>query len=233
MTFRFRSFLLAAALLPATLLTTACSDDSNDPLPTAQSRSIRNLFAPQTGGMGIPVSGPFRYFNFTTGDTVPLASVTSTNWDIAFRGTTIIVNGGTATSPTRGGNAGAAVLNGTLSQYSSVPAGQTFRQDSPTENALFAASGNANAWYTYNGYTANFADGGYITPRPVVLLFRTASGNRYAKVEILSYYQTNADGTFRNPATWFAEGTHVANTNLYERRYSFNYVLTPENSTSF
>ena len=50
-------------------------------------------------------------FDFVTGE----KSTSETEWDIAFRGTTICINGGTSTGtadePVRNGNAGAVVVS--------------------------------------------------------------------------------------------------------------------------
>ncbi|MBT3645954.1 MAG: hypothetical protein HN539_03265, partial [Cryomorphaceae bacterium] len=57
---------------------------------------FENLYAPQNGGRNQrtgqmePVSGEFTKFNFSTGQ----ITTSDTDWDVAFRATTIIVNGG-------------------------------------------------------------------------------------------------------------------------------------------
>ncbi|WP_211206100.1 HmuY family protein [Psychroflexus torquis] len=97
--------------------TSCSSDDDNIPISDpVQAEQISNLSAPQTGGQGtgMDVGGPFTKFDFKTG-----AETTSdTEWDIAFRGTTIAINGGTATGtndePTRNGDAGATIVTGTF-----------------------------------------------------------------------------------------------------------------------
>ena len=68
----------------------SCSDDDDTILPSISS-TFTNLHAPQTGGMGQPIGGDFTKFNFSTGQ----ITTDTQDWDIAFRGTTIIVNGGT------------------------------------------------------------------------------------------------------------------------------------------
>ncbi len=194
---------------------TSCSNDDDNmqtPSPTQsaplQSEQVTNLAAPQTGGQGQPVGGEFAKFDFETG----LQTTSSTDWDIAFRGTTIAINGGTVTGtadePTRNGNAGATIVSGTFSSVTTAD-GLTFAQDG---DATFAIpTGSDNGWYNYNFMT------NLITAIPgKVLVFRTRDG-RYAKVEILSYYldQNSADP---------AGGRH----------YTFNYVYNPnEGETSF
>ena len=76
----------------------SCStDDNNDTiLLEVESKTVANLYAPQQGGIDpntgqpLPVSGDFAKFDFSTGET----TTSETDWDIAFRGSTIIVNGG-------------------------------------------------------------------------------------------------------------------------------------------
>ncbi|MFS4416750.1 IPT/TIG domain-containing protein [Maribacter sp. 2307ULW6-5] len=168
------------------------------------SARAENIAAPQTGGQGQPVGGPFTKFSFETGEVTD----SETEWDIAFRGTTIAVNGGTVTGtaeePARNGEGGAAIVDGIFDELTSAE-GITFAQDA---DAAFAIpTGSDNGWYNYNFQT------NLVTPIPgKILVFRTHDG-KVAKVEILSYYQdapANPDG-FADPS----------------RFYTFNYVYNP------
>lgn len=189
---------------------TSCSsdDDNGTNRSEVESVTIENLHAPQTGGQGQPIGGNFVKFDFSTG----LQTDSDTEWDIAFRGTTIAINGGTETGtadePTRNGNAGATIVDGTMASVTSVD-GLTFNQDSSTGFAI--ATGSDNGWYNYNFMT------NLVTKIPgKVLVFRTRDG-RYAKVEIISYY---LDGDTSNPANG--------------RHYTFDYVYNPnEGETTF
>ena len=173
--------------------------------------TVSNLFAPQTGGQGQgEISGEFTKFSFASG----AETGSETEWDIAFRGTTIAVNGGTETGtndePTRNGDGAAAIVDGIFSEVNSAD-GLTFNQDA---DAAFAIpTGSGNGWYNYNFMT------NVIAPIPgKVLVFRTNDG-KFAKIEILSYYEdapANPDG-FADPS----------------RYYTFNYVYNPnEGETS-
>lgn len=189
--------------------TSCSSDDDNTPQPDpVQSEQVVNLAAPQTGGQGQPVGGEFAKFDFETGD----MTTSDTDWDIAFRGTTIALNGGTVTGtadePARNGNGGATIASGTFASVTTAE-GLTFDQDG---DAAFAIpTGSDNGWYNYNFQT------NVISPIPgKILVFRTRDG-KYAKVEILSYY---LDQDSSNPAGG--------------RHYTFNYVYNPnEGETSF
>jgi hypothetical protein len=163
-----------------------------------------NISAPQTGGQGQPIGGPFVKFSFETGAVTDSA----TEWDIAFRGTTIAVNGGvltgTSEEPERNGNAAAGIVDGIFTEVLSAE-GISFAQDA---DAAFAIpTGSDNGWYNYNFMT------NLVTPIPgKILVFRTHD-NKVAKAEILSYYEdapVNPDG--------FSDAS---------RFYTFNYVYNP------
>lgn len=157
------------------------------------------------------MSGEFTKFDFETG------AVTSseTDWDIALRGTSIIVNGGTSLGtndePERTGEAAAYIANGTMATVTEVDLA-LFVQDSESSSAIPGGSGNG--WYLYD--STNFL----ITPiAGKILVFKTRDG-RYAKVEILSYYKDAPE----NPDPFVHEG----------RFYTFNYVFQPnEGVTTF
>ncbi len=179
-------------------------------LSNLESGKVENLFAPQSGGQGEgEIGGEFTRFNFETGN----VTTSDTEWDIAFRGTTIAVNGGTVTGtndePERNGNAGAAILSGLFDDVRSAE-GVTFFQDA--EGAFAIPTGSDNGWYNYNFQT------NLVSPIPgKVLVFRTRDG-KYAKVEILSYYENapaNPDG--------FSD---------VSRYYTFNYVYNPNKGES-
>lgn len=188
------------------------SDDNDDtqalaPLITG---TISNLHAPQEGGQGQPISGAFTKFDFETGQ----ITTSDTDWDVAFRGTTIIVNGGTSQGtidePNRTGNAAAYIATGTMSSVTSVEIGSLV-QDSTT--ALAIPSGSDNGWYNYAGEPTFL-----ITPLTgKIIVFRTTEG-RYAKMEILSYYENapaNPDA-FVDPSRYF----------------TFNYEYQPNNNVT-
>jgi hypothetical protein len=194
-------------LLIVTVLTfslSSCSEDDGPQFQPIESETVNNLYAPQNGGQGEPITGPFTKFDFATGTTTTHEAA----WDIAFRGTTIIVNGGeslgTTDEPERTGNAAAYIETGTLSSVEEVNP-SLFQQDSSSGYAI--PTGSGNGWYVYNPQTFT------ISPIPGnVLVFRTRDG-KYAKMEILSYYKDAPD----NPDAFVDEGRH----------FTFNYVYNP------
>lgn len=184
----------------------SCSNDNDDPvILQVESDSVLNLYAPQVGGQGQPISGEFTKFDFSTGAT----TTSDTGWDIAFRGTDIIVNGGVSMGTTdeavRTGNAAAYMATGTMASVAAVDA-SLLEQDSVNGYVL-------SNWYTYAGAPTHA-----INPTPgKILVIRTRDG-RYAKAEILSYYENvEANADFTN-----------------YRYYTFNYVYQPnEGVTTF
>ena len=182
----------------------ACDNDSDDLLPVV-SITVEDLYAPQEGGQGQPISGAFTKFDFDLG----METDSETDWDIAFRATDVIVNGGmsmgTTDEPDRTGDAGAYIVTGTMADVTEVDV-NLFTQDSDSGYAIMSGSGNG--WYTYSGSPTYL-----ITPTAgKILVFKTADG-KYAKVEILSYYQ----GAPENPDAF-------TDPNRY---YTFNYVYQP------
>lgn len=190
----------------------ACKDEDNATtvLPV-RAETVRNLPAdPTTGvnpttGQALGTTGKYTLYSLRDNATVANTDSATNKWDVGFRGTAIIVNGGTI----RSGNGGAYVYTGTFEELTTVPASATFAQDqSPT--ALAITTGSGAGWYNYNGAT------NVISPIPGrVLVVRTADG-KFAKMEILSYYE-NA------PAT--------PDQTSKQRYYTFRYVYQPDGST--
>jgi len=193
----------------------SCSDDDGvgtEVELSLETETFENLHAPQQGGQGQPVSGEFTKFDFETG----MTTESDTDWDIAFRGTTIAVNGGEQTGtddePERTSDAGVIIENGTFSDITQVPENEEFVQDST--NGFAIPTGSGNGWYNYD-FATNI-----VNPIPgKIFIFRTSDG-RYAKLEILSYYKdapSNID-PFQDEA----------------RYYTFRYTYNPnEGQTNF
>lgn len=206
----YKSFFLKSvlALSLLTLLTSCSDDDNNTTNVSLETKTFSNLYAPQTGGQGQPVGGAFTKFSFSQNTTV-----TDDSWDIAFRGTTIIVNGGSAIGitdePTRNGNGAVSIVTNTLDAVTTIPDVSSFVQDATNTYAI--PTGSGNGWYNYNS-TNNL-----ITPiAGKVFIVKTHDG-KYAKMEIISYYKDA-------PAT--PDATALS------RYYTFRYAYQP-NGTSF
>ena len=202
--------LALAALIGLTLF--SCKDDENGitVLPV-RSETVRNLPAdPTTGvnpttGQALGTTGKYTLYSLRDNATVANTDSATNKWDVGFRGTMIIVNGGAI----RTGQGGAYVHTGTFEELTTVPTSATFAQDQSASNLAIPARSGAG-WYNYNQAT------NVISPIPGrVLVVRTGDG-KYAKMEVLSYYQ-NA------PAT--------PDANSVQRYYTFRYVYQPDGST--
>ncbi|MBS7788167.1 HmuY family protein [Flavobacterium sp. CYK-55] len=202
---RTSNILKSAIAIIAIGLLSACSNDNNDTTTkaTLETKTFSNLYAPQTGGQGQPVGGAFTKFSFSQNTTV-----TDDTWDIAFRGTTLLVNGGSeigiTDEPTRTGSGSISIVSNTLSAVTTLPSESSFNQDGAGSYAI--PTGSGNGWYNYNS-TNNL-----ITPiAGKIFVIKTHDG-KYAKMEIISYYKDAP----ANPDT----------TSL-SRYYTFKYVYQP------
>tara|TARA_R110002073_G_scaffold336208_1_gene530967 strand:+ start:111003 stop:111626 length:624 start_codon:yes stop_codon:yes gene_type:complete len=182
----------------------ACGEDENGPALEIEAQTISNIKATQSADYSTnppTITGDYIRFSFETGTTT-----TTDNWDVAFRGSTILVNGGTATAddqPTRTGNAGVYITTGTLASVTDVNT-SSFSQDD-AESGLAITTGSGNGWYTYDAATH------IISPiAGKILVVKTNRGN-YAKFEILNYYENS-------------EPNEDLSNSQY---YTFNYVYQP------
>ena len=190
------------------LLMISCGDD--DPvLEPVEAMIVTNLEAMTTSGPGQPPAGDYVKFSFEK-QTV----VEGDDWDIAFRATTILVNGGFAAAdyePNRSGVAAGYVATGAYGSINSVDE-TLLAQDSETAYAI--PTGSGNGWYNYDPQTYLISP---IAGR--TLVFKTHNG-RYAKMEIQSYYKDAPESP--NPFT--SQG----------QTYTFNYTYQPnEGVTTF
>ena len=201
-------FLSFFYLFSLTLFFVSCSKEEDpEPLPNL-SNIYEDLWAPQSGGRGVPISGEFTKFDLATGQ----ITADPEGWDIAFRGTTIAVNGGAPTGtldePPRNGNGGGTIVSGTFESVTVAPS--NFSQDGSQGFAIPGGSGNG--WYNYNPQLR------MITPIPgKILVIRTRDG-KYAKVEILSYYK----GAPANP-------NPMADLSRY---YTFRFLYNPNEGSN-
>jgi len=195
----FRPALLLAA---STLALASCSkDDETTPVtPAAQAQTVNSLSAAGTAsatGQPIPAKH-YTFFSLADNKQIAYTDSNSTKWDVAFRGTNVLTNGGSS-GP---GQGGAQVYSGTFESLTTAPAtGYTV-----DATAALATAG----WYSYNSTTH------VVTPvAGKILAIRTATG-KYAKIEVMSYYQNApAAPTSANPSGY----------------YTFRYVYQP-NGTS-
>ena len=204
---------LKLSLLALIIFTASCSsdDDKNTTPPAVVTTKVSDLPAPQTGGGQTAASGEFTKFSFSENKIV-----TNDKWDIAFRGTTIIVNGGTkfnvedAGEPSRTGSAAVSIVSGTFASVTAFPEAATFKQDAATVYAI--PTGSGNGWYNYANTVISPIAG-------KVFVVKTHDG-KYAKFEILSYYK----GAPVTPDPSKTEDT---------RFYTFNFAYQANSTTTF
>jgi hypothetical protein len=222
----FRNKLVAVVF--AITYFTACTKDDTPTIDTTNNgtfkvfaqgnvTTVQNLQADTIIGLS-PIGQPYgsgKYTLFSLADGVLVANSDSatSKWDIGFRGTTIITNGGTS-GP---GVGGAFVQVGLFTNVASVSNDSTFRTDAaPPSYAI--TTGSNRGWYVYDG------PNNLVTPIPGrVLIIRTATG-KYAKLEINNYYKGGV-----TPAA-----TASDNIKLTEQRYfTFRYTHQPNGTKNF
>ena len=183
---------------------------AEDPvLEPIEAMIVTNLHSPTTSEPGQPPSGKFVKFSFAKQTTV-----TGDDWDVAFRATTILVNGGFSGSqdePSRTGMGAGYITTGNYGSIKSVDE-NLLVQDSETEKAI--PIGSDKGWYNYDSQTH------LITPiAGRTLVFKTHNG-RYAKMQIMSYYKDAPE----IPNAFSSQSQY----------YTFNYTYQPnEGVTNF
>jgi hypothetical protein len=162
---------------------------------------------------GIPAGykNKFSFFSFRTGTRVSSADSASTKWDIAFRRTTIIVNGG----PQRLGKGGAIIVDGVFAE---LTAAFTSGYDVDSLVTINGANKATYAIPTDQGIGWFTDSNQLITPTAgKFLLIRTAD-EKYAKVEILNYYKDASSP----PSATSVPGY-----------YTFRYIYQPNGTVNF
>jgi len=209
--------LLAVSLLPSLY---SCDPEEPEP-PAAESITVRNLPAdtiigitpgtPPTGG--IPYgAGNFTFYSLENNMMVPSSDSASNRWDLAFRGTTILTNGGTS-GPALGG---AYIWNGLFEELFSVSNDSTFATDNAPNYGI--PTGSGRGWYTYSQAEQ------LVRPIPgKVLVVRTALG-KYAKVEILNYYRGGVTPAVTEPDSVKYD---------LQRYYTFRYRIQKDGGKNF
>ena len=180
-----------------------CTKDSPDP-ETIITATITELDAQASVTPNPPpapptITGNYTKFSFSAGSVVD-----GDDWDVAFRSTHIIVNGGVVSDtsqPNRTGDAAVYIIDGTMEEITLVNE-SLLMQDEEISSAIIndygiGPNGGPGVWCTYSNQI--------VTPNAgKILVFRTHD-NKYVKVEILNFYD-------------------AAMSNIYGGFYTFNYV---------
>jgi len=203
-------------LVVLTIAFASCKKDSAvAPIPVT-SATVKDLMADTIIGVslqGQPYgANKFTFYSLESNKIIASTDSASAKWDLAFKGTTILTNGGTS-GP---GMGGAFVYVGLYDAVTTIPADSTFKTDNAPTYAI--TSGSNKGWYVYDG--AN----NLINPIPGrVLMIRTASGN-YAKVEILNYYKGGV-----TPAASASDAIKSSE----QRYYTFRFTYQPNGTKTF
>ncbi|MGH7588618.1 MAG: HmuY family protein [Gemmatimonadota bacterium] len=159
------------------------------PSPALTAELGRDLVGPRLTTVDATHERDWRFFDFSRGSLVERPG--PLEWDLAFRRSRILVNGGDG-FPGRGGVVDLGEV--AFADVSVAPA-TGYRG---TEAGRDSVQPDLDAWYDY-GFTTHV-----LTPRPRAYVIRTADGH-YAKLQMLSYYCPGARGgcpTFR----WVYQG---------------------------
>ena len=200
---------LVLSMLTLAVVFTACKKESPAPVDTVITATITELdaqaatFIPNPPPAPPTITGDYTKFSFAEGTVVE-----GDDWDIAFRSTSIIFNGGAGSNssqPSRTGNAAVYIIDGTMEDIRLVDE-SLFLQDEATSTAIIDDMGiQQMGWCVYD-FTTNM-----ISPIAGKILVVRTRDNKYAKIEILNFY----DATF---------------TNVYGGFYTFNYVYQSKES---
>lgn len=203
---RFMYSLFVPAVLAATIFVTGC--DGSEDVVDLDVLTARDVPAdPPTGrdpitGQPIGTTNKFTFYSLRENRVIlshteaNRADSASNKWDIAFRSSTILVNG----NGIGGGQGGAQVLEQNFDEVAEAPS------SGYGASTLGLESSSSVAWGTYNPAS--------MTVFPLAdrtILVRTGDGDGYAKVKIVSYYKGAPE--VPNP---FQD---------LERHYTFDFML--------
>lgn len=176
--------LIAAALAFAF---TACSDDTTGTNGEEESQlethTVEDL---DTGYGGRAAPNDTAYYSLRENSRVDKSDSTSTQWDVAFSGTTIYTNSGSS-GP---GDGGAVILDQAFDAIPMAPSGGYAIDTTATNLAI--PKGDENGWYNYTSMDQN----PHHTVLPMenkTIVLKTGDGQYYAKIRILSYYKGNPE----------------------------------------
>lgn len=171
-----KTYLLILAI--AVMSLGACSEDDPEPV-VLEVQSEANFEAPgdvydyRTQPPTLVEANDFQYYDFSLAQEVTV----NDDWDIAFKGTTIITNGGINGD----GGVEATTIAALFDELNEVPTSATFSVDSNEALAINRNTDFENRWYSYANQI--------ISPVPGrVILLKDTEGN-YVKLEIQCYYR--------------------------------------------
>lgn len=218
-----KTIFLLVLVAGSTFFLSGCKDDpSPEPIVSTTYKDLDADYAPLVFGAGAPTrptqKRKYTFFNFKTGQIVANSDSASTKWDIGFRATSIIFNGGTS-GP---GSAGAIVQKGIFDELKEAPEAGYVLDNSATNSFAVSSSPfvagvttTTNNWWFNSGTSTSTV----VAPLAGQIIIVRTNENRYVKMEIVSYYKGA-------PAT-------VNNLTDLDRYYTFRYVYQPNDTRSF
>lgn len=123
-------------------------------------------------------TGNYVYFSFNTNEVVPSTDSNSSKWDMAFKSTSIIFNGGVS-GPAQ---VSAQMITGNFSDVLTAPE-DNYAFD--TEETYAIPNGSGEGWYNYN------FEKHIIQPIPGKIMVVKISETEIYKLEIISFYKGN------------------------------------------
>lgn len=202
----YKTKLQVAFLFFVSLTITACSDDDDKEPVKLTATEVKDLNSESTT--------KFTLFSFKNNAVVANTDSVSTQWDIGFRGTTLILNGGIS-GP---GQAQGQIVSGIFDELTEAPE-DGFVSDAAAAKAITGSNG----WYTYTG-TTSVPNHAILPIAGKIIVVKTADG-KYAKLEIISYYKGN-------PSTTTAEFADLA-TRPLARYFTFRFIYQPDGTRNF
>ena len=156
------------------------------------------------------------YYSLRENTIVEDTDSASTQWDIAFSGTTIYTNSGSS-GP---GEGGALVLDVAFDDLSIAPS-EGYETD--TDTLLAIPTGSDNGWYHYTNQQE--PQHAVLPLENKTIVLKTADGNYYAKLNILSWYKDNPDTSTEEFANMETRPTGSM--------YTFEYAIQLNGSREF
>jgi hypothetical protein len=183
-----------------------CDDDDENPIVPLEAAQVADLNSESTKN--------FTLFSIANNQVVLNSDSATTKWDIGFRGTTLILNGGVS-GP---GQTQGQIVSGIFDELTEAPA-DGYNSDNATTKVIVGSGG----WYNYTG-TTSVPNHAILTIAGKIIVVRTSDG-KYAKLEIISYYKGNPDTT---TAAFADLATRPAS-----RFFTFRFIYQPDGTTNF
>ncbi|MDZ7695085.1 MAG: HmuY family protein [Balneolaceae bacterium] len=173
-------------LIPITLCVlligfTACEDSATGPKSTFQleTNTAEDIPANPNAERGAPAD--YTFYDLETGAIVADEDSATTEWDLGFNATLIIVN----TGDSGPGEGGALALDVAFEEVNTAPS-EGYSEDGIAD------------WYNYTG-TEGTPPHTVLPKEDKTFLIKTGDGEHYAKIQILSYYEGNPEITDETP----------------------------------